>query len=176
MSLRDREEFERGRRGEQAVMTLLQRRGCFIVPCYDFAGTNGDKAPRLLGAISRYAIPDLDVAKGGNRMWCEVKAKKKPTLHEISQVLEHGFAKRLFDGYAKVQAITGTSVTVWVVEVDSGDVIYRSLDKLGAPRVYPGDKMDKGGTIFWPRASFKFAINWRQDAELYDIMQPARAA
>jgi hypothetical protein len=154
-SLRERPEFELGRAGEQTVAGWLQHNGWYVVPSYDYAGDDKNKAPRLQGRISGYAIPDLDVARNGARFWVEVKVKNGPTLHRKSGRLEHGISKRLWEHYRKVEEITGTAVWIVVVEQDSGEMLVGALKTLGEPRIYEGWKMGEGGMAFWPREAFR---------------------
>lgn|GEM_PF-5245105 len=59
-----------------------------------------------------------------------------------------------------MQQITGTPVYIVILETLAGDIPCQSLDALDAiKRVYDGDKMDRGGTVFFPRDSFVFLCN-----------------
>ena len=152
-----------GRGAERLVAELLQRRfGCHVVPIYDYNGN--DKAPKLQGALRGYVVPDLDVSKDGERSWVEVKAKSNQgSLTRCTGRVEHGFSWRLFRHYQAVRRITGTPVFVVILETVTGDLLYQSLDVLDTvKRVYDGDKMDRGGTVFFPRDSF---IPWCNIAE-----------
>lgn len=149
-----------GRTAEETIAWILQHRyGCHVVPVYDYNA--GDKAPRLQGAAGGYVVPDLDVSKNGARSWVEVKAKNNagsPT--RLTGRVEHGFSWRLFQQYGTVQQITGTPVYIIILETLTGEILYQSLDELDAVRrVYDGDKMDRGGTVFFPRDSFVFLCN-----------------
>jgi hypothetical protein len=149
-----------GRTAEETVSGILQRRyGCHVVPVYDYNGAN--KAPKLQGANGGLAVPDLDVSRDGIRTWVEVKAKSNsgsPT--RLTGRIEHGFSWRLFCQYRDVQRITGTPVYILIFEIVSGDILFQSLDVLDAvKRVYDGDKMDRGGTVFFPRDAFEFLCN-----------------
>ena len=58
-----------------------------------------------------------------------------------------------------MQQITGTPVFIIILEVLTGDILYQSLDALDAvKRVYDGDKMDRGGTVFFPRAQLRVPL------------------
>lgn len=149
-----------GRTAEETIARILQHRyGCHVVPVYDYSA--GDKAPRLQGAHGGYVVPDLDVSKNGERSWVEVKAKNNagsPT--RLTGQVEHGFSWRLFQQYRTVQQITGTPVYIIILETLTGDILYQSLDTLDAvKRVYDGDKMDRGGTVFFPRSCFELLCN-----------------
>jgi hypothetical protein len=154
-----------GRTAEESVARILQHRyGCHVVPVYDYRA--GDKAPKLQGAGGGYVVPDLDVSKNGSRSWVEVKAKTNagsPT--RLTGQIEHGFSWRLFQHYLAVQQITGTPVYIIILETPTGDILYQSLDALDAiKRVYDGDKMDRGGTVFFPRSCFEFLCNIQEAA------------
>ncbi len=154
-----------GRTAEETVAGILQHRfGCHVVPVYDYNGAN--KAPKLQGAGGGLVVPDLDVSRDGERTWVEVKAKNNsgsPT--RLTGRAEHGFSWRLFCEYRDVQRITGTPVYIVIFETVTGDVLFQSLDALdGIKRVYDGDKMDRGGTVFFPRDAFEFLCNAREAA------------
>jgi len=155
-----------GRSAEERVARVLQHRfGCHVVPAYDYS--SGDKAPKLQGAVASYVVPDLDVSANGARSWVEVKAKNNagsPT--RLTGQIEHGFSWRLFQHYQAVQQITGTPVFIIILEVITGDILYQSLDALDAiKRVYDGDKMDRGGTVFFPRDRFVHLCNIQEAAQ-----------
>ncbi|MCP5117686.1 MAG: hypothetical protein GY953_43240, partial [bacterium] len=79
--------------------------------------------------------------------------------------IEHGFSWRLFRQYQEVERITGTPVYTIIFETMSGDILFQSLDVLdGVKRIYDGDKMDRGGTVFFPREAFELLINLRRAA------------
>ena len=64
-----------------------------------------------------------------------------------------------------MQQITGTPVFIIILEVLTGYILYQSLDALDeVKRVYDGHKMDRGGTVFFPRASFEFLCNIQEAA------------
>jgi hypothetical protein len=154
-----------GRTAEETVARILQwRYGCHVVPVYDY--NNENKAPKLQGAECELVVPDLDVSKDGIRSWVEVKAKNNsgsPT--RLTGRIEHGFSWRLFRQYRDVQHITGTPVYILIFEIVSGDILFQSLDVLDAvKRVYDGDKMDRGGTVFFPRETFEFLCNAEEAA------------
>lgn len=149
------QEFKRGRSGERLVAGVLKRRGCFIVPSYDYSGEDGNKAPKMEGEFAGYVIPDLDVARDGDRYWVEVKTKWTATLHRKSGTVEHGISLRHLDHYRKVQTITGAPVFLAVFEERDGIILIAKLDALGEPRVYDGGKMGRAGMAFWPRAKFR---------------------
>lgn len=138
----------------------LQRRGWYVIPSYDYSGADGKKPPRMLGNLVGYAIPDLDVARFGKRLWVEVKTKGNATLYRKTGTLEHGISHRLLNHYLTVQAITGTAVWLFVHEEKADVLLVATLATLGAPRTYEGWKMGQGGMAFWPRDRFKPLGEW----------------
>lgn len=161
----DSPEFGRGRAGEITVAGWLKARGWFVVPSYDYNGQDGKKAPRLQGLVSGYAIPDLDIARQGKRIWVEVKVKAGPTYHRITGVFEHGISARLHDHYQQVEGITGTPVWLFVLEEDAQLLIAQALAELGPPRVYDGRKMGRDGMVFWPRERFRVLAELSREAD-----------
>lgn len=147
-------EFWRGRNGEKIVGALLNHRGFFVIPSYDYSGED-DKAPRMHGPDVDHVLPDLDIARTGERYWAEVKTKGAPTLHRMSGVMEHGLSLRLWREYWQVQNITGCTVFLFIYEECTGAVLARSLLKLDkVKRVYEGGRMGPHGMVFFPRAAF----------------------
>lgn len=152
-------EFWRGRSGEKVVAALLNRRGFFVVPSYDYSGED-DKAPKMHGPDADHVLPDLDLARLGRRYWGEVKTKAEPTFHRLTGRWEHGICLRLWREYWRVQEITGAPVYLFVYEESSGDVLTRSLAKLdAAKRVYAGGRMGRHGMVFFPRSAFHLLAN-----------------
>ena len=154
-TLRESQEFKRGRSGEKAIAGFLKSRGCFIVPSYDYSGEDGNKAPKMEGEHFSFVIPDLDVANGGKRFWAEVKTKWEATLHRKSQTWEHGISLRHYRHYQRVEQETGAPVWLFVFEERSGEILAAKLSCLGPPRIYDGGKMGRDGMAFWPRDQFK---------------------
>jgi len=149
----DTPEFLRGRNGEQLVAELVMRRGGFVIPSYDYSGSD-NKAPRMQGLRDSHILPDLDVSKRGTRVWIEVKTKAAASYTRITKRLEHGIHRRHWDEYRKVQQITGTPVWLVIYEEATGDVLAQAMDELdGCRREAKG--MAPGGMVFFPRDAFK---------------------
>lgn len=149
-------EWKKGHNGEHIVADMLRDNGFYVIPSYDYSGEDGDKAPKLQGPLRSFVIPDLDVAAHGRRRWAEVKTKATPTEHRITKRVEHGIPLRHFRHYEDVAAITGNPVWLFVLEEDSGLVLYGSLRNLAKhKRIYEGHKMSRGGMVFFLRRDFK---------------------
>lgn len=157
-AFRQSPKFLRGRSGEKHVAELLQASGWYVIPSYDYTGEE-NKAPKMQGLASNFVIPDLDTAKDGKRKWAEVKTKAAPTLHRVTNTLEHGIDRCHYDSYLEIERITGCAVWLFVYEEDSQCVLFNSLANLKSKaRFYTGDKMRRGGMVFFPRVAFK---EWR---------------
>lgn len=137
---------------EKAVAAWLQRRGWLVLPTYDFSGKDDDKAPKLMAQqwSKSLIVPDL-LACRGETHWVEVKYKTHAEWTWMTQRYETGLNLRLWDHYREVWRVSG--IKIWIVfvhrdeaEMRCGDIEY--LNKLR--RVYRGDKMSPGGTIFFP--------------------------
>ncbi len=155
--------YKRGRNGEEIVAQLLMEDGWHVIPSYDFTGDDANKAPRLKGKKSYYAIPDLDISKDGERLWIEVKTKEKPVWYRKGNRFEHGMNLRLWNGYKHVQEIGGTPIWIYIYEEESGWIIKQLLDRLAiGAREYRGYVMGPGGMIFFERDSFQEYKNIKQ--------------
>ena len=162
-----RPEFLRGRAAEQRVALWLQERGWYVIPSYDYSGTDGNKAPRLQGLNVGHAVPDLDVASGGTRRWVEVKAKdranvwRSPMQWGRPNVPEHGVDHGNDLDYLEVKRITGDEVWIAIYEEDTGSLRAAEIDALGEPRIgsWLGKKIAN-----WPRDRFRVLHTFREMA------------
>lgn len=119
-----------GRMGELMVSEWAQRSGCGVLPCYDFSGSDGAKAPRLMFRGGGLVIPDLDLCRDGRRWWLEVKTYHGPAYNRRKRCDVHGFPDRLFQSYSNVEKASGTPVYVAVLELDSAALLVASLSSL----------------------------------------------
>ena len=154
MGWKSKPEFQRGDSGQRLISEWLKHRGWLVIPSYDYTGAT-EKAPRMQGIQSSFVLPDIDLSKSGKRCWAEVKTKSSSTLHRKTGILEHGFALRHYRDYLRVEKESGCTVFLIVYELDTTEILSSSLSSLGKGRIYTGDKMDRGGTIFWPRTQFR---------------------
>lgn len=152
--LRHTPEFLRGREGEQRIAEFLKQRGWYIIPSYDYSGPDGDKAPKIQGAHEGIVLPDLGIARSGRLKWAEVKTKHAPTFTIQTHTTDHGIGYRNWLHYRRCQQETGAHVWLFILEECSQEILFQSLDVLGRGRVYTGDRMDRGGMMFWQRDAF----------------------
>jgi len=161
-SFYEREEWIKGHKGEQLIASLLREHGWYVIPSYDYTGED-DKAPRLQGEAESLVIPDLDIARDGTRRWAEVKTKEEATKYRKLNRWEHGFPLRHYHHYLRVQEITGDEVWIFIYEESTGHILCGKLDDLSeVKREYNGEKMSRGGMVFFPRDAFKHWLNIQQ--------------
>lgn len=132
IAFHERPEFLRGRAGEQRVSAWFQERGWYVIPSYDYSGSERDKAPKLKGLLDGFPVPDLDIARNGCRRWVEVKVKKSAIMGIISGEPEHGIEH--YDDYMRVARETGTEAWLAILEEDTGKLWGQSFNGLGEPR------------------------------------------
>jgi hypothetical protein len=151
--LRDSDEFIRGAAREKLVAAWLQERGWHVIPSYDYAGSDGEKAPKLQGFREGHPVPDLDVARGGVRKWVEVKSKSYSPFWGKGQCHVHGIDLPLLQHYQTVEQITGTDCWIAIYEEDTGSLLCQSLSELGKPMSTGTDGRGKR-IAYWRRDSF----------------------
>ena len=155
MPFRDSPEFLRGREAELLVSAWCRDRGYYVIPTYDYSGPDGARAPMAQGSKDAIILPDLQIAAAGCSKWVEVKVKARASYTITTGQYAHGIGYRKWGAYRRIQVQTGCYVYLFVVELDRQMVLGESLDYLGPGYVYRGDKMDRGGMIFWPRQKFR---------------------
>lgn len=117
-----------GRTFEDLFARWLISQGWFVTPKYLFCE---EGAPLLIGKTSKYAIPDIDCAKEGKRLWVECKKKKRMFKHPAT-----GYAEALHMCYKKVQEITGSEVFVVFEDATNGMEYYGNTINLLEKAVY----------------------------------------
>jgi hypothetical protein len=89
-----------------------------------------------------------------------VRQKAKPVWGIISKRFEYSVPRRDWCEYRK----TGLPFYIFVCDLDSGKVYGSCLENLERhARLYDGDKLDEGGTMFFPQGAMKVYI---QDAPI----------
>jgi hypothetical protein len=149
LAFHEKPEFLLGRNGEQLVVAWLTQRGWFVIPSYDYSGTERDKAPKLQGLGEGFPVPDLDVCRAGDRRWIEVKTKSAPDFTRKTGRFEHGIEH--YDDYLRVAFETGTEAWLAIFELKTRELLAQSFAKLGEPRrsTMYGKRM-----AYWPRDAF----------------------
>jgi len=160
------DEFQRklalGREFEKLIAAWLKSRGWRILPVYDYSGLGEDKAPKLEGAAPTPSliVPDLLTARMGELKWVEVKYKTKADWTRKTSRLETGINLRLWKHYVEVQAVTGVPVWIMFVHEHEQEVRGESIDQLRQDfRVYDGNKMGRGGMVFFAYDELKRLTN-----------------
>lgn len=149
----------RGRIGETMVAEWLKGRGWGVIPSYDFTGSDGCKAPRLMFEAHGLVIPDLDTCRDGKRCWCEVKTYRGPYFNRRLRCDIHGIPSGLFHDYLQVENQSGCPVYLFVLEVDSACLLAARLSSIqthgcmcrGCATSNPCRAPIKRG-LYWPRS------------------------
>lgn len=111
-----------GKEFEDSFSRFLMKHGWYVTPKYLFTQ---EGAPSLFGQDSKYALPDIDAAKDGQRIWVECKRKNKMKYHPAT-----GYAYTNHVCYKMVQQITGDKVFVVFEDESLGKVYGNWLDNL----------------------------------------------
>ena len=98
------EKLKYGREFEDKFSKWLMNKNWFVTPKYLFAGKG---APLLIGKNEKYAIPDIDAAKEGKRIWFECKRKNRMKKYPAT-----GYPFAHHTNYKKIQEITGDKVFI----------------------------------------------------------------
>lgn len=149
---------------EEAVSAWLQQRGGFVLPAYDYSGLQDDKAPRLTAVLPEDSliVPDLFCARNGRSTWVEVKLKAGASFTRLTQRLETGLSRRLWDHYLAVEKTTG--LPVWLLFVHEAEQEMRGESQQAllnsTPRYYTGTKMGRAGMVFVPWDKMRVLATW----------------
>ena len=98
------ENLKYGKEWEDKFSRWLIEKGWFVTPKYLFAK---EGAPLLYGKNNKYALPDIDAAKDGERLWFECKRKEM-----MKKYYATGYAQRLHNCYKEIQKITGDKIFI----------------------------------------------------------------
>jgi hypothetical protein len=162
-----------GQKHEKAVVLVLNSRNYFTISLADISSGG---APRMFGRFgTAIVLPDFLVSKNSRSFPLELKTKAKADLTHVTGKLEHGISLRLYGQYLDFQNKTGFKLVLAINEICTGEIIARSLDNLGTPRIYAGNKMDKGGMAFFQRKEFfTFHMGEQSDCPLFrDVPLPS---
>lgn len=123
-----------GRLGEELVCGWFRSRGWGTIPSYEYTGKNGTKAPRLMFRNHGLVLPDMDLARSGQRVWAELKTYKETASNRVHGIQVHGFERRLYEDYLSVELETGCKVVLFVLQYGDGKLLVAGLSAL---TVYP---------------------------------------
>lgn len=102
------QKLEYGKEFEDAFSRFLMQKGWHVIPKYLFCQ---EGAPSMFGLNSKYAVPDIDAAKNGKRIWFECKRKNLMKAHPAT-----GYPLSNHESYKKIKEITGDDV--WIIFED----------------------------------------------------------
>lgn len=134
---------------EIAFSNWLQTRDWWILPTYDFSGSNDDKAPRLSLGNRKLVIPDLLAFRAAqSKAWFEIKVKAHADYNRKHACLVTGFAMRHLMHYREVKQLTG--VPVYIVFIHEKEAVIKccEIDTMPVSHEWTGGGMDRGGTVF----------------------------
>lgn len=143
MKFRDLPSAIVGTIGEQIVAREYRRIGWGVIASFKFSGANDNEAPAIeFEEEGREITPDLDLSKGGKRIWLEVKtygrAAKNERLSRIAghDVYVHGVPVRKFENYVACEQRTGSDVFLSIVEIETREILVtpRPLSQLTRSR------------------------------------------
>jgi len=123
-----------GQEAEIDVSTwLIHERGCYVIPRY--LPNSDDGAPSLFAKDTAVVLPDLEVFKGEERFWFEVKRKVSYGWRGVEQT---GFSPRLLREYKATQEMTGSPVFIGFYDESVGWLYGNWLNHLCRPRTIQG--------------------------------------
>lgn len=159
-----------GQATERAVVICPPIRQFALTPLTNIA--NGG-APRLIGPTgdpmaSAIVTPDFMADRPGEHYGLEIKGKWRADETPVTGEREHGIGRRLLAAYLEWQRRLERKVLLIIDEGETGEILAASLDRLQQgeyldsrdnqihrrPRLYFGDKMDRGGMAFFGRSQF----------------------
>jgi hypothetical protein len=162
--------FITGRIAEEGVSMWMKKRGCLVLPAYDYSGSEKSKAPKLEAYTGGRSliIPDLLVTGRGDTKWVEVKFKSEATLTRSTGLIETGFSARLFDDYVLVRDSSGIDVWVFFVHVKEGEVRGADMSRLlSMSRRYMGKSMGDDGMVFFPYYDLDVIASFDEVLDVY---------
>lgn len=117
-----------GQLGEKIVAREYRRDGWGVIASFKFSGENDNEAPAIeIDDGEREITPDLDVSKGGKRVWIEVKTHAIAAQNRKLGVGTHGVPVRLYDNYVAVEKRSGNPVFLAVVQLDTKEILVSRL-------------------------------------------------
>jgi hypothetical protein len=106
-----------GRLAEQAISRKYIEAGWYVVPTYAIE-TGG--APRLVGLLQRFVLPDLQVFRLGDAAWVEVKYKDHADIYQKRRQWQHGIDLPNWRAYLEVEDRTGIAGRLSILQFKPG--------------------------------------------------------
>ena len=155
----EREEYKRGLQAEIDIAHMIQERGGWVIPQYNYRqGAEGkNKGPRMRCRDRWLVLPDHDVMveSSGVRIWVEVKEKSVPTEYRVkNNIPQHGIDLALYNDYLDVGRISGNEVWLVVREPGNTWIGCGNLRTLKYDHKRPNNSYGKGGMIYFNKRDF----------------------
>ena len=133
--------LSRGKIGESAISTWLNRRGFHCLPVYE-KEISEHKGPTLFCASGeQLVLPDILVFKDKSIYWVEAKHKTAFTWHRITSRWVTGIDLRHYEEYMKVQALN-PHWEIWLFFLHRRGVAKDTPDGLVSPSGLFGHKLN----------------------------------
>jgi hypothetical protein len=145
-------QLKKGYKTELLIEKSLHSQEWSTIPIYRLKydpENNTSVAPKLLISDSEgIVLPDILAYKDSYQIWVECKHEEGASWTWTLQRFDHGFSKRLYDSYLRIEQITTTPVWIIFHEVnqlartvkDFGDMIVKGISKDKRPIVNPRPK------------------------------------
>lgn len=147
--------FSKGYRAETILAQVLRADGYYVVILADNQERGQNGAPGARNGDQFITLPDFQILKRGHIAYAEIKFKSEATWTRTLQQEDHGIGLLKWKMYQRIERESGLPVYLFIYEGDSGAVLYNRLQNLAkVARFSDTDKMDRGGMVFFPRASF----------------------
>jgi len=135
--------------GEDMIREGLANRGWYVSPT---GKINDNCAPMARTCDDALILPDLQISSCGKTRWAEVKRKKKPGYLRIENKYTHGFCRRQWEHYKRIEKETGLQVWLFIWEEVNRVVCYAPISYL----LYPQYRNPKPFKYMTPSANSDF--------------------
>jgi hypothetical protein len=118
--------------GEDIIKEGLANRGWFVIPTgkIDCGG-----APMARSSDEALILPDLQISSRGKTRWVEVKRKTKPAYMRVESCHKHGFCKRQWEHYKRIEQESNVQVWIFIWEVMNRVICYAPIQYLAYPQI-----------------------------------------
>lgn len=132
----------------------------------EYTAENGG-APRALGLLRNWTLPDLGVIGAGHGEWWEVKTKRRAAYVHVRGRYVHGLAKRLWSQYLAVEQESGWPGHLAIVEQEAARLLaatFAHLSVVLCPHIGSRDAFQGEEMVFFDVDEFDVLLTgaeWR---------------